>query len=216
MDGNRRWASEQGKPKILGHSEGAKNLERILNSIIKMHIPYATFWALSTENLKRSEEELKHIFSLFGKITEYLKDAIKNNARFEYIGNLSLLPENIQKKLIDMKEKTKSHTGTVVTIAAGYGGRDELLRAAKKLLIENINPEELTEELFASMLDTAGMPDIDLIIRTGGNQRLSGYLPWQSPYAELYFTNTKWPGFDETELQKAIEWYNEQKRNFGK
>lgn len=232
MDGNRRWATERGLPKLLGHTEGAKTLKTIAKTVQKRGIPYLTLWALSTENLQeRSEEELKHLFSLFKQLVDYLGDFIENNVRLNLIGNLQELPSDVWKKLNNVAEKTKSHTGMVLTLAINYGGRDEILRAIKRWVDEKSSPPArgreaerseagevgaLTESKFEKYLDTAGLPDPDLIIRTGGHQRLSGYLPWQSTYSELYFTKTYWPAFSEEELDKAIEWFQEQKRNRGK
>lgn len=215
MDGNRRWATERGLPKLLGHTEGAKTLKAIAKAVQKRGIPYLTLWALSTENLKeRSEEELKHLFSLFKQLVDYLGDFIENNVRLQLIGDLEKLPRDVQEKLFNVVEKTKNHTGMVLTLAINYGGRDEILRAVNRIIKEK---KELTNEVeFEKYLDTVGLPDPDLIIRTGGHQRLSGYLPWQSTYSELYFTKTYWPAFSEEELNTAIEWFEGEQRNRGR
>lgn len=222
MDGNRRWATERGLPKLLGHTEGAKTLKTIAKAVQKRGVPYLTLWALSTENLKeRSEEELKHLFSLFKQLVDYLGDFIENNVRLKLIGNLQELPSDVRETLNNVAEETKDHTGMVLTLAINYGGRDEIVRAINKL-IKSPPPSRgrlegvIDEEQFSQYLDTAGLPDPDLIIRTGGHQRLSGYLPWQSTYSELYFTKTFWPAFTEEELDKAIGWFEEQQRNRGK
>ena len=217
MDGNRRWAKEQGKPTMLGHSTGAKNLKRIVQKALDLGISHLTFWALSTENLKRDKKEVDHIFSLFEKITDYLDDFLQNDAKFQIIGDISeQIPEKVQKKLADIAEKTQHATKMTLTFAINYGGRDEILRATKKMLAEGLDPSTLTEEAFAQYLDTKDMPNPDMIIRTGGNKRLSGYLPWQSTYAELYFTDIKWPAYSPEDLQDAVDWYADQQRNFGK
>lgn len=216
MDGNRRWAKEKGLPKMMGHTEGAKNMKHVIRTLADADIPYITLWALSTENLKREEKELKHLFSLFEKLVDYIGDLQKENIKFQVIGNLSLLPESVQETLANVIENTKENTGTTVTLAVAYGGRDELLRATKKLLASGISADEITDELFEKNLDTADMPDVDLVVRTGGHQRLSGYLPWQAIYAELYFTNTYWPALKENELKDIVEWFYTQKRNGGK
>ena len=217
MDGNRRWAKEQGKLAMFGHSAGAKNLKRIIQKAIDLGVTHTTFWALSTENLKRDKKEVDHIFSLFEKITDYLGDFITHNAKFTIIGDISdKIPENVQKKLYDMVEKTKNADKMVITFAVNYGGRDEIVRATKKILNAGIDPETLSEETFATYLDTKELPNPDMIIRTGGNKRLSGYLPWQSTYAELYFTDIKWPAYSPEDLQDAVDWYANQQRNFGK
>ncbi len=217
MDGNRTWATTRGLPKLMGHTEGAKTLKKIATAVREREIPYLTVWALSTENLKeRSPEELKHLFSLFNQLTNYLEDFFKHNARVLLIGNISELPAETQKRLGEMVEKTKSHTAMTLILAVNYGGRDEILRATKKMLAAGVSPEGVTEETFKTYLDTANIPDPDLIIRTAGHQRLSGYLPWQSTYAELYFTDVQWPAFSEKDLDDAIAWFQNQKRNHGK
>jgi undecaprenyl diphosphate synthase len=211
MDGNRRWATARGLPKLFGHTEGAKTLKKIATAVKKRDIPYLTVWALSTENLKnRSEKELKHLFKLFGKLTDYLDDFFKNDAKLNLIGDIEALPNKTQEKLNQVLEKTKDNKSITLTLAINYGGRDEILRAAKK------SKGNLTGEKFSNNLDTYNLPDPDLIIRTGGHKRLSGFLPWQSVYAELYFTDTFWPAFNEEELDKAINWYQAQQQNRGK
>lgn len=217
MDGNRRWATEHNLPKIMGHSEGAKNFKRIIEASQKRNIKYITLWALSTENLKeRSPEELKHLFSLFEKFADEIDASQKNNLRVLNIGDLSKLPISTQDKLSSVAKKTQTHTGLTLLLAINYGGRDELKRAVQKIINSKIPAEQITEELVSENLDTAGVPEPELFIRTGGDQRLSGFLPWQSIYAEIYFTPTQWPAFSETDLDKAIEWYQQQKRNRGK
>jgi len=215
-DGNRRWAVAQGLPKLVGHVEGAKNVKRIAKSAIAHDVSYLTIWGMSTENLKRSEEEVNKLFSLFGQIVDYIDDLKQDNVRLRLIGDLSRLPTETQEKLNHAVESSARHTGMTLTFALIYGGRDEIVRATKKILDAGLHADQITEETFAEHLDTAGMPEVDLVIRTGGHQRLSGYLPWQSVYAELYFTNTFWPAFDEKELDTAIEWFYEQQRNRGK
>lgn len=216
MDGNRRWATEHGLPKMMGHSEGAKNLRKIAKAASDRGIGYLTLWALSTENIQnRSAEELSHIFSLIEKIPNHFEDFAKNNGRLNTIGDLSVLPTSTRRALEEMKEKTSVHTGMVLALAINYGGRDEILRAIQKAATSDVGIHGLTEATFAEYLDTAGMPEPELIIRTGGHHRLSGYLPWQSVYAELYFTPIHWPAFDEAELDKAIAWFETQQRNLG-
>lgn len=217
MDGNRRWAVENGYPKMKGHSVGVEAIKKITRACAERNIEAITFWALSTDNLKkRSESELKHLFSLINKLPEFVDEFIKNNARIHIIGDLSKLPEKTAGILEEMMEKTKEHTGMFITFAINYGGRDELMRTYGKLIEAGARPEDITEEKIDSMLDTAPLPEVDMIIRTGGDQRMSGFLPWQSIYAEYYFTPTKWPAFSETELDEAIAWFGEQRRNKGK
>jgi undecaprenyl diphosphate synthase len=213
MDGNRRWAAERGLPKFFGHTEGAKNLEQIVRAAMKAKLECLTLYALSTENFKnRSGEELEHLFSLFEKLIDYQTFFLENNLRFNTIGKVEELPERVQKSLADFREKTKEKSGLVVTIAVNYGGRDEIVRAVKKLS----GAKEISERFFSECLDTTGLPDVDLVIRTGGDKRLSNFLLWQAAYAELYFTDIKWPAFSGEDFRSAVDWFNEQKRNKGK
>ena len=168
------------------------------------------------DSLPGSQEELDHLFSLFKKIPSSLGDFSKNNVRFNTIGNLALIPSDVKEALEDLMKKTEHHTGLVFTLAIAYGGRDEIIRSVQKIIKSGISSEEINEQKFENFLDTANMPEVDLVIRTGGYQRLSGYLPWQSTYAELYFTSLKFPDFNEKELDKAIQWFNEQERKRGK
>ncbi len=217
MDGNRRWATERGLPKMAGHTKGAKNFRRIVKAAQAKKIQFLTFYALSTENLiGRSPEELSHLFSLIEKIPEYIGDMDKSETQMRVIGDITKLPEKTQKRLHLLTQKTKSYTKFVLTLAINYGGRDEIIRATKKIIATKIQPENITEKLFESYLDTTDMPAVDLMIRTGGDQRLSNYLPWQTAYAELYFTSVYWPDFSEKDLNQALNWFHEQKRNNGK
>lgn len=215
-DGNRRWATERGLPKFVGHTEGAKNLKTLALSAIEAQIPYLTLWGMSTENLKRDAEEISHLFSIFAKIVDYLSDFDEHQVRFNVIGDTTRLPNDIQTKIKSVQEKTRHYSQLVLTIALVYGGRDEIVRATRKIIEAGIHPDDIDEEIFGQFLDTANLPDVDLLIRTGGNKRLSGYLPWQSTYAEIYFTDTYFPAFGKKELNTAIKWFGEQKRNFGK
>ena len=217
MDGNRRWATKKGLPKMMGHTKGAKNLRTIVKAAQAKNIQFLTLYALSTENLTgRSADELKHLFSLIEKIPEYIGDFDKTETQLRLIGDITKLPEKTQKRLGLMVEKTKAYKKFVLTLAINYGGRDEIVRSIKKLVAEKIAPDTITEKLFENYLDTKNIPDADLVIRTGGDQRLSNYLPWQTAYAELYFTSVYWPAFGEKDLNQALNWFQEQKRNRGK
>lgn len=217
MDGNRRWATEHNLPKLIGHTEGGKNLKKIIAACKDRGINFLTVWALSTENLKeRSPEELKHLFSLFEKLVDYLDDFKKNNIRANIIGDASKLPASTQKKLGELLENTKNNTGLVFTLAVNYGGRDEILRTIKKIIESGISAAEVTEEVVSQNLDTINLPEPELIIRTGGASRMSGFMPWQGIYSEMYFIKTYWPAFSEKDLDIAIEWFGEQQRNRGK
>lgn len=217
LDGNRRWATERGLPKLAGHTQGAKNLKTISKAAQEAGVKYLTVYALSTENLKeRSPEELKYLFELFGQLVDYLGDFTKNNAQLRLIGNIDAIPAKTATKLRKVAEETKDNTAFVLTISINYGGRDEITRAVQKIISLNIPAEAVTSETISQNLDTTGIPDVDLLIRTGGHHRLSNFLSWQSTYAELYFVDTKWPAFDEKELQKAFDWFSEQQQNRGK
>lgn len=217
MDGNRRWAVAKGLPKMEGHTKGLENFKTIVEACSKKNIKNVTFWALSTENLKkRSAQELSHLFKLLSDIRNYLKDFVQNDAQVKYIGDLSKLPSPLRTVLKDIENKTKSHKRMVITLAINYGGRDEIIRMAKSMLKVATKSGEVNEKSINEVIDSGNLPPVDLLIRTGGHRRLSGFLPWLIDYAELYFTNTMWPDFKEKDLSKAIVWYEEQERNFGK
>lgn len=220
MDGNRRWAKSKGKPAGFGHKEGAKVLEKIVRYANKIGIEHITVYAFSTENWKRSQEEVS---TLMGILRWYLKDCVKksmkNNVRCRVIGRKEELSPDIVQSIENLEEKTKNNTGLNFTIAINYGGRDEITRAVKKIASDvkagKINPDDITEQTITDNLDTRELPDPDLLIRTSGEQRLSNYLPWQLAYTEFYFTDTYWPDFNKEELIKAFEKYNKRERRFG-
>lgn len=217
MDGNRRWARQNKRKIIAGHRHAAyKSIEPIADACIAYRIPYLTLWAFSTENWNRAKEEVEGLLSLFREtLSENIEKLHKKGVRVQAIGDLSKFPDDIQQKVRDGAEKTKSNTKLTLTIALNYGGRDEIIRAIKKSYELRITNYELTEEKFSSLLDTAGMPDPDLIIRTGGEKRLSGFLQWQCAYSELYFTDVLFPDFSPQELEKAIDDFNSRQRRFG-
>lgn len=220
MDGNRRWARVQGKPASFGHKAGAKTLENIVRYANKIGLKYITVYAFSTENWKRSQEEVS---TLMGILRWYLKDCVKksmkNNVRCRVIGRKEELSPDIVQSIENLEEKTKNNTGLNFTIAINYGGRDEITRAVKKIAADvkagKINTDDITEQTITDNLDTRELPDPDLLIRTSGEQRLSNYLPWQLAYTEFYFTDTYWPDFSKEELIKAFEKYNKRERRFG-
>jgi undecaprenyl diphosphate synthase len=217
MDGNRRWAAERGLPSEEGHDYAAmKVIKPIVERCVNLKIPYVTFWAFSTENWKRDEEEIRALFSIFRKGLRILgTELIKKGARMKLLGEIDRFPKDIAQKALDLIQRSQSNSVITVTFALNYGGRDEILRAVKKIVEKGYKASQVTEELFSSMLDTVGTPDPDMIIRTGGEQRLSGYLPWQSVYAELYFTKTLFPDFTIEEFDKAVEEYSRRDRRFG-
>jgi undecaprenyl diphosphate synthase len=217
MDGNRRWAAKQGLGAVSGHERAAKQaIEPLVERAAKLGIKYLTFWAFSTENWKRDKQEIEGLFKIFREVLCDKVDRLnEKGVKVRYIGDIEKFPEDICQKVKDGIEKTKNNTVITVSFALNYGGRDEIIRAMKKAIASGIRAENLNEETFSTFLDTAGVPDPDLIIRTGGQLRLSGYLPWQGVYAELYFTPILFPDFLPEELDKAIEEYQNRTRRFG-
>ena len=217
MDGNRRWARNRGLESVKGHEFATKNaIEPIITYLAEHKVPYVTFWAWSSENWKRDEAEIKEIFDVFrmGLNTLAIK-LLQKGAKFRLLGDIYKFPKDIAQKSLDLITKSKGNSAITTTFALNYGGRDEILRAVKKIVKAKLKPEEITEEVFGSYLDTAGIPDPDLIIRTGGEKRLSGYLPWQSVYAELFFTPTLFPDFAPAELEKILNDFGQRDRRFG-
>ena len=220
MDGNRRWAKAQGKPASYGHKEGAKTLERIVRYANKIGLEYITVYAFSTENWKRTEEEVKTLMLLLQNyLDDYSKRADSENIKVKILGDITALSKGMQKSINECMERTKNNTGVTFNIALNYGGRDEIVKATKKIAekVKNgeINIEDINEELISNNLYTTGEPDPDLLIRTSGELRLSGFLPWQSVYSELLFINKNWPDFSEEDLNNAIIEYQKRTRKFG-
>ena len=220
LDGNGRWAKKRFLPRNAGHVEGAKTVEQVLEDAHNLGIKYVTMYAFSTENWKRSQEEVGALMKL---LKNYLMDCIersaKNNMRVRVIGDITALDPELQSRILELEEKSASNTGLHFAIALNYGGRDEIRRAVTKIAEEckngTLNPEEITEELISKHLDTAGFPDPDLMIRTSGEVRLSNFLPWQLAYTEFYFTEVLWPDFNKEELHRAIADYQRRSRRFG-
>lgn len=220
LDGNGRWAKSKGMPRNFGHTAGAKNVETICRAAGEMGIQYLTFYAFSTENWNRPEQE---VHALMGLLENYLKNCIrtadKNNIRVRIIGEIHRLSDKFQKQILELEEASASNTGLNLTIAINYGSRDEMVRAMRKMVTDHDNGkfsvDDITEELFSGYLDTRGIPDPDLLIRTSGEQRLSNYLLWQLAYSEFYFTEVPWPDFSKEDLEKAVEAYNKRDRRFG-
>ncbi len=220
MDGNRRWAKEQGKPVSFGHKEGAKTLEKIVRYANKIGLEYITVYAFSTENWKRAEEEVKALMMLLQNyLDEYAKRADTENIRVRILGDISALAEGMQKSIKKCMERTKNNIGVTFNIALNYGGRDEIIKAIKEIANQvqknEIQIEDIDEELVSSNLYTKGMPEPDLIIRTSGEKRLSGFLTWQSVYSEILVINKNWPDFEEKDLDEAIVEYQKRTRKFG-
>jgi len=217
MDWNRRWAKERFLPSISWHKAWADNVVKITTLAEKKWIKYITLWALSTDNLKkRSKEEVEWIIKLGNNIEYFLWKMLNENLKFETIGDISQLPEESQVVLNKVKEKTKNNTWITLILGLIYGGQDEIIRATKKIIKNWIEPEELTKEEFRKYTDTWKFPIVDMIVRTGWNIRHSWFMLFDSEYSEYYFTDKKWPEFDEEQLDKVIDNFNNSKRNFGK
>lgn len=220
LDGNGRWAKAKGMPRNYGHTAGAKNVETVCKAAHDLGIKYVTMYAFSTENWNRPESEVVALMKL---LESYLKNCIKtadkNNMRVRVIGDTTRLSERFQQQIKELEAASAKNDGLNLQIAINYGSRDEMIRAMKKMCGDVVNGvhrvDEIDEQLFAGYLDTADIPDPDLLIRTSGEQRLSNYLLWQLAYSEFYFTEVPWPDFDKAELQKAIEAYNKRDRRFG-
>ena len=216
MDGNGRWATNQNLPRTAGHNEGLKVAKRIVKAASDMGIKYLTLYVFSTENWKRAQEEVGFLMNL---IHVHLKGELKfykeNKIRINHIGDLSSLPPSVQKDITESIEETKNYTGLTVKIAINYGGRDEIIRGIKKIIDKDYKSEEISEELINENLDLPECPDVDLLIRTGGEQRLSNYLLWHVAYAEQIYTNTLWPDYSEEEFKNNIENFFKRNRRFG-
>jgi undecaprenyl diphosphate synthase len=214
MDGNRRWARAHKLPILEGHRRVANVvLEKLVEHAAKRGIKYLTFWAFSTENWNRAADEVKGIMTILKKSIGYFgKRMHEKGVRLLVIGDLSRLEIQLQRSITSVVELTKHNKKITVVIALNYGGRDEIIRAIKQIT----HPDTITEEIFSQLLDTHGIPDPDLLIRTGGEQRLSGFLPWQSAYSELYFPEWYMPDFTPSRLDEAIEEFARRQRRFGK
>ena len=216
MDGNRRWAKKNGLSTKDGHKKGADNLQTIARYCNKIGVKFLTVYAFSTENWKRSEEEVKGLmFLLKNYLNDFSKKADTENIKINIIGDITKLSSDLQDQMIECMERTKNNTGLNLNIAFNYGGRAEIVNAIKNIVKDKIKPEDITEELVTNYMYTANQPDPDLLIRTGGELRTSNFLPWQLIYTEFYFPNTYWPDFNENELLKAIQTYKSRNRKFG-
>ena len=220
MDGNRRWAKKQGKNASYGHKEGAKTLEKIVRYANKIGLKYITVYAFSTENWKRAEEEVSALMMLLQNyLDDYSKRADTENIRVKILGDITALSSGMQKSILRCMERTKDNTGVTFNIALNYGGRDEIVKAVKKIAEDvkegKIDVNTINEEVISNNLYTAGMPDPDLLIRTSGELRLSNFLPWQVVYSEFLFVDKNWPDFNEEDLDNAIIEYQKRTRKFG-
>ncbi len=220
LDGNGRWAKKRLLPRKAGHVAGSKTVEQICEDAWNMGIKYLTVYAFSTENWKRPQDEVDALMKL---LRQYLKDCIKrstkNNMCVKVLGDITPLDDDLKASILELEEISQNNTGLHFQVALNYGSRDEMVRAMQAMIddVENhqLSKDDISEERFASYLDTKGIPDPDLLIRTSGEERLSNFLLWQLAYSEFYFTDVLWPDFNKEELEKAIAYYNKRERRFG-
>ncbi len=220
LDGNGRWAKKRHLPRKAGHAAGSRTVEQICEDAYNLGIKYLTVYAFSTENWKRPQDEVDALMKL---LRQYLRDCIKrstkNNMRVRVLGDITPLAEDMRESIRELEEATRDNTGLNFQVALNYGSRDEILRGVRELgrriQAGDLLPEDIDEERFSDCLDTRGIPEPDLLIRTSGEQRLSNFLLWQLAYTEFYFTDVLWPDFDKKELQRAIEYYNGRERRYG-
>lgn len=216
MDGNGRWAQNKNLPRTSGHDQGLKTAKRIVKKAADLGIKHLTLYVFSTENWKRAEQEVGFLMNLIhshlkGELAFYKENGIKIN----HIGDLANLPASIQKDILDAEDETKDFVGMNLNLAINYGGRDEIIRGIKKIIDSKISSEEINQENFSKYLDMPDSPDVDLLIRTGGEQRLSNYLLWHIPYAEQVYTSTLWPDYSDEEFLSHIESFQYRNRRFG-
>ncbi len=216
IDGNRRWAKQHGLPSFEGHRAAVKNLRSVLKYLSEQQIKYVTLYLFSTENWKRSAAEVKGLFQLLEEMLDKeITELNKRGVRLRHLGRLNELPHHLQVAITRAVELTKNNTDTTLSLAVNYGGRTEILDTVRRLITDGISPQNVDEELFSSYLYTAGLPDVDLLIRTGGELRTSNFLTWQTVYTEFYFSNVLWPDFDKKEVDKALLSYSQRQRRFG-
>lgn len=220
MDGNGRWAKKRSLPRKAGHKAGAEALERIITDCRELGVKHLTVYAFSTENWKRSQEEVDAIMDLLRQyLKNYFKRFIKDDVRMDVIGDITRLDQDIQEQILEIEELSKEKHGLAVHIALNYGGRDEIRRAVENLAADVergvLKSENITEDIISSYLDTADIPDPELVIRTSGEERISNFLLWQIAYSEFYFTDTLWPDFNKNSLIEAIYYYQNRERRFG-
>lgn len=220
LDGNGRWAKKRLLPRNAGHVAGSKNVEKICKAAWNMGIEYVTMYAFSTENWSRPQSEVDALMKLLHQyLSDCLKTSEKNNMQVRVIGDISKLEPDLRNRIQELEEYSAKNTGLHFQVALNYGSRDEITRAVRKMAQDiekgELASEDITEQTISSYLDTKGIPDPDLMIRTSGEQRLSNYLLWQLAYTEFYFTDVLWPDFDKNELEKAVEYYKNRDRRFG-
>lgn len=216
MDGNGRWAEQHGLPRLEGHRAGVENIRPIIKCLDKHGIGYVTIYAFSTENWSRPEDEVSGLLHLLEEvIDEEARELHKNNVRIRHVGRLEGLPPGLQQSLNRSVKLTENNIGMTFGVAFNYGGRMEILDAVRNLMAKGVPPQDIDEKLFGNYLYTAGFPDVDMVIRTGGEIRTSNFLIWQAAYSEYYFTLVLWPDFNEKELERALLTYSQRQRRFG-
>ncbi len=216
MDGNGRWAEKRGLPRQEGHQAGVKNVRPIIRYLSEKGVDFVTLYAFSTENWNRPDEEVTGLFHLLEEVIgEESRQLHKNNVRIRHIGSLQGISEGLKKAINEAVNLTAGNTGLTLGVAFNYGGRAEILEATKRIIEAGIPPEKIDEELFSEYLYTAGFPEVDMVIRTGGEYRTSNFLIWQAAYSEYYFTTVLWPDFNEKTLKEALETYTQRQRRFG-
>jgi len=216
MDGNGRWAEQRGLSRLEGHRTGVENTHNLIVWLNQRHMKYVTLYGFSTENWSRPEYEVDGLFHLLEEIIDRESlELHKNGIRLRHIGRLEGLSSGLQQSVNRAAELTRNNTGMTVNVAFNYGGRSEILDAVRRLVSEQVPPEKIDEKLFGDYLYTAGLPDVDLVIRTGGEIRISNFLMWQAAYSEYYFTPVLWPDFSAEELDKALLAYSQRQRRFG-
>ncbi|MCR5317476.1 MAG: di-trans,poly-cis-decaprenylcistransferase [Treponema sp.] len=216
MDGNGRWAKQRGQIRTAGHEEGLKRAKEIAKAAADLGIKYVTLYAFSTENWKRAKSEVGFLMNLIHThLLKELKFYKENSIRVRLLGDITGLPANIQQDIIETEKDTKDFTGLTICLAINYGGRDEIVRGIKKLIREGVSEKEVTEASLSSYFDLPELPDVDLLIRTGGEQRISNFLIWQASYAEFLFTKTLWPDYNKEEFYNNIAEFQKRTRRFG-
>lgn len=217
MDGNRRWAKEKNLPSAMGHKKGVDSLKNILRACNDFSIKYLTVYAFSTENWNRKKEEVEFLMNLVAvTLTNELAEMHKENVQIHFIGDLTKLSDKLQKILANAVETTKNNTGVILQIALNYGSRDEIVHAVQKIVESGVKSDEIDEQLISENLYTAGVPDPDILIRTGGEQRISNYLLWQIAYSEIIIRSEFWPDFDKNSLKDSILEFGKRQRRYGK
>lgn len=216
MDGNGRWAEMRGLPRIEGHRRGTERVREIIEAAMEIGVKALTLYAFSLENWQRPQNEVRTLMRLLeAYLRKEFSELMEKGIVFRTIGETWRLPENIQSLIRETEEKTSGNNGMTLVVALSYGGRNEIIRAVKKAILSGIKPDDITEDSFNSLLDTSGLPSLDLIIRTSGERRMSNFLLWQGAYSEFYFTDTFWPDFTKKEFLIALRDYQMRERRFG-